>query len=263
MSLIRITCSWLRLTTSGGLSQLLDRLDISYKRGRDYVHSPDEHYTEKLALVEQCLQQACDNPERYVLLYQDEFTYYRQPTLSFAYAQRGAEQPLARRSYRSNSWFRVVAVLNAVTGQVIYRQHSRIGLTQLSDFYATVQSVYPKAETIYIVQDNWPIHFHPDVLARLQPQYFPWPPRVPGHWSTQPRASAVKDELPIQLLSLPTYASWTNPIEKLWRWLKQEVLHLHLSADDWPGLRQQVAAFLDRFADGSSELLRYTGLLLD
>jgi hypothetical protein len=262
LSLIRNTCSWLRLTTTGGLSQLLDRLNISYKRGRDYVHSPDVYYTEKLMLVERCLQRARADPKRYVLLYQDELTYYRQPTLSSAYAQRGDEQPLARRSYHSNSWFRVVAVLNAVTGQVTYRQHSRIGLTQLSDFYAIVRATYPDAEVIYIVQDNWPIHFHPDVLARLQPQHFPWPPRVPAHWSTQPRPSAIKDELPIQLVCLPTYASWTNPIEKLWRWLKQEVLHLHLYADDWPGLRQQVAAFLDRFAGTSSDLIRFTGLLL-
>ncbi|MBK9008807.1 MAG: transposase [Anaerolineae bacterium] len=26
-------------------------------------------------------------------------------------------------------------------------------------------------------------------------------------------------------LLFPTYASWLNPIEKLWKWLKQEVLH--------------------------------------
>ncbi|MCB8937396.1 MAG: transposase [Ardenticatenaceae bacterium] len=67
--------------------------------------------------------------------------------------------------------------------------------------------------------------------------------------------------MPVQLLPLPTYASWLNPIEKLWRWLKQEVLHLHRFSDDWPELREVVASFLDQFATGSDALLRYVGLL--
>ncbi|HET8524033.1 MAG TPA: transposase, partial [Thermomicrobiales bacterium] len=66
--------------------------------------------------------------------------------------------------------------------------------------------------------------------------------------------------LPIQLVPLPTYASWLNPIEKLWRWLRQEVGHLHPWADDLPALRDALDAFLARFAHGSPDLLRYTGL---
>ena len=60
---------------------------------------------------------------------------------------------------------------------------------------------------------------------------------------------------------LPTYAPWLNPIEKLWRWLRQDVLHLHRLADDWKALRQRVRAFLDQFAQGSQRLLEYVGLL--
>lgn len=62
-------------------------------------------------------------------------------------------------------------------------------------------------------------------------------------------------------LHLPTYASWTNPIEKLWRKLKQDLLHLHRLADDLAGLRAAVDVFLAQFTDGSPDLLRYAGLL--
>lgn len=48
-----------------------------------------------------------------------------------------------------------------------------------------------------------------------------------------------------------SYAPWLNPIEKLWRWLRQDVLKLHRSAGNWPRLRQQVNSFLDQFATGS------------
>lgn len=110
------------------------------------------------------------------------------------------------------------------------------------------------------MQDNWPVHFHPDVLAALQPQSFKWPLHVPPNWPTEPSSKARRLNLPIQLLQLPTYASWTNPIEKLWRWLKQEVLHLHRYADRWSELQNKVSEFLERFSEGSQELLRYVGL---
>jgi hypothetical protein len=258
------TCDWLRVTTPGGLSQLLDRLKICYKRARSYVHSPDEAYDSKLSLIQLCLLRVWYQPERYVFLYQDEFTYYRQPSLARAYESQGHRQPLAHRSHKSDTQFRVVAALNAITGQVTYRQHSKIGLRQLADFYTALRADYTQAEEIYMTQDNWPVHFHPDVLARLQPQaFFPRPPKVPPTWPTAPSPKAVEADLPIRLLLLPTYASWLNPIEKLWRWLKQDVLHLHPMSDDWLALKSEVANFLDGFAYGSPKLLRYVGLLPD
>ncbi len=51
-----------------------------------------------------------------------------------------------------------------------------------------------------------------------------------------------------------------NPIEKLWRKLRQEVTHLHRCADDLTALRKHVDQFLEQFAQGSPELLRYVGL---
>ena len=51
LDMIRETCPWLTLASRGGMSKLLKRLRISYKRGRDYVHSPDPNYAEKLSLM--------------------------------------------------------------------------------------------------------------------------------------------------------------------------------------------------------------------
>ena len=78
-----------------------------------------------------------------------------------------------------------------------------------------------------MVQDNWSIHTHDDVLAAL---------------ATLPT---------IEPVWLPTYAPWLNPIEKLWRWLKQAVVKMHRLAAEWPELRRRVNAFLDQFAEGS------------
>lgn len=254
------SCSWLRLQTTPGLWQLLRRLQIHYKCGREYVHSPDEHYLDKLALIAEQRHRAQTEPERYVLLYVDELTYYQQPSLGADYERQGHQQPRARRSYQRNRWFRVVAGLNAVTGQVTYRQRSQVTTSALADFWRQLAATYPQAERLFVVLDNWPVHFHPDAIVGLEPQDWPWPPYVPATWRLTRRPPPAL--LPIELLCLPTYASWCNPIEKLWRWLKQELLHLHRLSHDWSGLKEQVQAFLDRFQGASPELLRYTGLLL-
>ena len=261
LALIAQQCDWLQVTTTSGVHQILKRLGISYKRGRDYVHSPDRFYKEKLSLVELARFRAYYEPNRYILLYLDELTYYRQPSLSQAYEQRGSTQPLAQRSHKSNTAFRVLAGLNAITGQVNYLQRTRTTVACLSQFWFELRAAYPQAELIYIVADNWPVHFHPDVLAPLQSQAFPFPPKLPPNWPTAASKKATHDDLPIQLLCLPTYASWLNPIEKLWRWLKQDVLHLHRFSTDWQTLKQLVTNFLDQFYSGSTDLLSYVGLL--
>lgn len=259
-SLLRC-CGWLQLHTRSGLCRLLKRLDIGYKRARDYVHSPDRDYGAKVAYLQSCWQLVQDEPARFVLLYLDEFAFERQPTLAPTYHERGQTCPLARRSQRSNTQCRGLGALNALTGQVIYLQRTHITTAVLSAFYAQLAAAYPEADTIFVVQDNWPVHVHPNVLARLQPQRSPFWPHVPDNWPTQPSHRAVHDSLPIQLCFLPTYSPWLNPIEKLWRWLRQQVLHLHRFSDDWPQLKQRVLDFIAQFQLGSLPLLRYVGLL--
>lgn len=204
----------------------------------NFIHSPDPEYQRKWKAILQAFTDAVNHPEEAVIVFLDEFSYYRQPTLAHAYHLTGTSLPAARQVARSNTRTRLVAVLNGLTGKVTYLQRSTIGRLALRDFYIQVRAAYPEAKRIYVVQDNWPVHKLPEVLQAL-------------------RSNALTP------LFLPTYASWLNPIEKLWRWLKQDILHLHKLANDLETLRSQVRDFLDSFASGSDSLLRYVGLLLD
>ncbi len=114
-----------------------------------------------------------------------------------------------------------------------------IGREKVSAFYHHLVAAYPHACRIYVVQDNWSIHTHPDVCATLADL-----PQIVPVW-------------------LPTYAPWLNPIEKLWRWLRADVLALHRLADDGEALRDRVRAFLDQFATDARDLLHDVGLLGD
>jgi len=147
-----------------------------------------------------------------------------------------------------------------VRGRVLWEQGAHVTASTLSTLYTRLQAAYPQAETIYVAQDNWPVHFHPNVLVGLAPQDWPWPFNRPPNWSAEATIAAPRTTLHIQLLGLPTYASWLNPVEKLWRWLQQDVTHLHRLADDWTALQQRIADFLNRFTADSPDLLQYVGL---
>ena len=243
-----------------GVWRLLHDSKLHRRRGRDHLHSPDPAYQEKVAYLRAIQARVAAAPDTAVLLYLDEVTYYRQPSLASAYAPAGADAPRAERSTRSNTTTRVVGALDARTGQVTSLVRGKIGVAALRRLYRDLVAAYPGRQ-LYLVIDNWPIHYHPDLLAALEPQASPFPAHRPRHWPTEPGPTAKRLGLPIQLVPLPTYSPWLNPIERLWRWLKQDVLHLHLHADDLTALKALVVAFLARFNGPSPDLLRYVGLV--
>jgi DDE superfamily endonuclease len=126
--------------------------------------------------------------------------------------------------------------LDVESGQLISWQRRAFDHGTFLRYLQAVAAQYPAAWRIYIVLDNWPVHFHPRVQAGLQA----------GR---------------IELVRLPTYAPWLNPVEKVWRKLYQERLHHHRQATDWPGLQATVQQWLDSYATPSRELLHYTGVL--
>jgi hypothetical protein len=91
---------WLRLTTAGGISRLLTRLGLSYKRG-----------------------------------------------------------------HRANTPTRVVATLEAQTGRVLFRRAGTTRVPELVQLCQHVAATYREASCVYVAQDNWPRHVHPDLLC--------------------------------------------------------------------------------------------------
>lgn len=236
LTLIGRSCSWLKHYSPSGVWRVLRSVKLHYKRGQQHMHSPDPGYQEKKAQAQACVRKAQEHPESVTTLYLDEFSYYRWPTPAPAYAPAGRIQPLARLPSRYNTRERLVLALNVCTGQVVYRQRAHIDLAQLTAFMGDLRQAYPKAVHLYVIQDNWHnVHFHPEQIAAA------------ARWG-------------ITLLPLPTYAPWLNPAEKVGRKLRQEVVHMHRQGEDWDHLKQRTIGFLDQFANGSSEWLRYVGL---
>lgn len=233
---IRQSIQWMQPLSLPGVRKLLARFEVQYKRGRRYVHSPDEFYASKAAIIRVAMQQAQADPAHVVLLYQDELTYYRCPSVFCDYAPTGSDGPRAAQGSGYNTSRRIAGCLDALSGRLISWQRSAFDHQTFLRYLLDVQTHYPNAERIYVVLDNWPVHFQEDVLTGLA-------------------------DSRMHLLFLPTYAPWLNPIEKVWRKLKQEVLHLHRYSSQWKDLQQRVQEWLDKQdrADNSA-LLHYVGL---
>jgi hypothetical protein len=231
---IRATFDWLHSYTRSGVWRLLDRWDLRLRSARVQQYSPDPEYADKVANLEICLWEAHRYPRSVVAVFLDQMGYSRWPDPAPDWA---AAVPVADRQGSKQGLWRLMGGLNALTGQVTYVDGYIVGRAKVIECYGRLAEAYPKAERLYAIQDNWSIHKHPDVVEALTQ----WP-QIEPVW-------------------LPTYAPWLNPIEKLWRWLRQDVLKLHRLAGDWKGLQQRVRTFLDQFAHGSQRLLEYVGLL--
>jgi transposase len=241
-TLAKIRATFPRLSgyTHSGIWRLLKRLRIVYKRGRLHITSPDLHYNEKKEWIEEAKSKAREQSDEVVTLFGDEKTYRRVPELSSAYGCQGTDQPKVMSAPGKNTQRRIGGVMNMVDGSIWYIQRHRIGVDALVDeiheVSAWVRQRYPQVKEINLIWDCWPTHYHPDVLLAAY------------------RAG-------IMLIPLPTYAPWENPIEKLWRWLCQEVLYMHRFSGAWKALWKMVDDFLAQFINGSQALLRYVGLL--
>jgi transposase len=231
---IRSTFDWLRDYTLSGVWRYLNRQGLKLRSARVQQFSPDPQYQEKLAEVEMALWEARRYPDSVTCVFIDEMGFSRWPDPGLEW---GSQAALADRKGAKNGLWRLIGALNPLTGQVNYLDNYIVGRAKVVEFYEELVQTYPQAKQLYVIQDNWSIHSHPDVLEALKS----WPQ--------------------VQPVWLPTYAPWLNPIEKLWRWLKQDVLKLHRLADDWQVLRAKVRDWLEKFEAGSRRLLEYVGLL--
>ena len=187
---IRSQLAWGRDASLSGIARILDRLGITWQRARSHVHSPDPHYQAKLQEIADVVEYARAHPNQVVTVYLDEVTVTRQPTLANGYGRAGADQVRAERSLATDCELRIVGSLDVVTGQVVTRRAKTIGLATLVRFYQDLHAAYPEAERIYVILDNWPVHFHPDVLVALEPQTTRWAFSRPGNGPATPSVRA-------------------------------------------------------------------------
>jgi transposase len=228
--------TWLQACSVAAVWRQLRRLKLSYTLAQRFVNSPDPAYDDKWRRILGAYADAVSHPQAAVLLFADELTYYRRPTLKRLWQRQGQRVRHLLGPRSANTRTRLVAGVEAVRGRLHSWQRSTIGRAELCAWLKSLRQAYPQLQRLYVVWDNWPLHAHPDVQQTAR-------------------------QLAITLLFLPTYASWLNPVERLWRWLRTDLLHNFEPAEELHTLRSLVLAWLERFAEPSPHLLYRIGLL--
>jgi hypothetical protein len=220
------------------VSKVLKRLGVCFKRGHAHVHSPDLNYNKKMAVIQHAHMLNLLDSRRFPLVYEDEFTYYLHPEAGKGWGSKGKKgAKRVEQAACGRTKDRIAACIDVQTGAVIYRQRPTYRVRDMYRFFYYVERHYKTAEKVFVVVDNWLVHFHSYVKENL--------------------ARGAKK---IVLLPLPTYAPWENPIEKVWLMLKKEQLIQHPFKDDMKGLKLSIQQWFQDYEGASPELLRAVGL---
>jgi DDE superfamily endonuclease len=231
---------WLTGYSLSGVWRVLHSAGIGLRSARVQAFSPDPEYQAKVERLTQVLHEAAAAPGEIEVLFLDQMGYGRWPEAAAEWTEQApAPRRVAQRKGSNERKWRLIGSLNARNGQVTTLDNYIVGRKQVIRFLRLLDATYADARRIYVVLDNWSIHRHEEVQEAL---------------ALLPR---------LEVVWLPTYAPWLNPIEKLWRWIRQDILYLHQQADEWDVLQQRLRDFLAQFASGSQEVLQYVGLLGD
>lgn len=237
---IQASVDWMKNYSLSGVWQILRGNGLTLRSAQMRHWSPDPDYECKLAHLLDCMKQTAASPQKTAFLFWDQMGFYRWPEPAPTWAPATpVPAPMALSGGGNNRQWRLIGTLNAIDGQVDFLDNYIVGRKQVIQMYNRIDKHYRGYEHIFVAQDNWSIHRHPEVEA------------------------ALKNFPKIEQVWLPTYSPWLNPIEKLWRWMRVTVLKMHRLAEDWPELLKRVYAFLNQFRQGSQDLLRYVGLLGD
>lgn len=234
---LRAAFDWLANYSLSGVWRLMRSYGLRLRSGRLQHWSPDPDSQAKVQRITHVLHEVATHPAKVEAVFVDQMGYGRWPEAASDWTEvPPAPRKVAERFGSNERKWRLVGALNARTGQVTTLDNYIVGRRQLITFFQQLDAAYPKADRISVILDNWSIHRHEDVQEALR-------------------------QLPrLELVWLPTYAPWLNPIEKLWRWLREDLLWMHRHADDWAALQAEVHGFFARFAHGSPDLLHYVGL---
>jgi hypothetical protein len=88
----------------------------------------------KKNFIEKLVRKAKMPEADFRVLYLDETSLYRQPTVAQAWWLSGQKSPWAPWSYRSNTKTRIAGALDVKEGSVFYQLSSRCGVKELTRF---------------------------------------------------------------------------------------------------------------------------------
>jgi transposase len=215
------------------IAQLLKNLGLSYQKAAFISDHLDEDKRQVWGTTTWPQVVRLAKERRALLLVGDEASFPQWGTLTYTWARRG-QQPKVKTSGKRKG-YKVFGLIEYFTGRFFYQgQEGRLNSTAYIAFLRRVLAQTP--QPIVLIQDG----------ARY-------------HTSAETKAFFAQQAARLQVFQLPTYSPDYNPIEKLWKKIKQQDTHLHYFPT-FEALAAKVEQALLTFANIPEEILALCSL---
>jgi transposase len=184
------------LYSVSGMTNLLHRLKFTYKKSKLVPAKADKEKQEQFLkqLEELRANKGKDDP----ILYMDGVHPQHNTMLAYGWIKKGQDNIIKSNTGRQR--ININGALDAETHAVITREDERINAQSTIALLEQVEAAYPLAAIVYVICDNARYY-----RSKLVGQFL--------------------ETSKIQLVFLPSYSPNLNLIERLWKFMKKQVLY--------------------------------------
>lgn len=212
------------LYSVSGMTDLLHRLKFTYKKSKLVPAKADkekqEHFLKQLDELR--VRKGKDDP----ILYMDGVHPQHNTMLAYGWIKKGQDNIIKSNTGRQR--ININGALDAETHAVITREDERINAQSTIALLKQVEAAYPLAAIIYVICDNARYY-----RSKLVGQFL--------------------ETSKIQLVFLPSYSPNLNLIERLWKFMKKQVLY-NKYYEKFDVFKQTTLSFLENIQQYKSEL---------
>ena len=215
------------------IAQLLKNLGFSFQKAAFVSDHLDEDKRQawRTTTWPQILRRAKER--KALLLFGDEASFPQWGTLTYTWARRG-QQPKVKTCGKRKG-YKVFGLIDYFTGHFFYQgQDGRLNSATYIAFLTRVLA--QTTQPIILIQDG-----------------------AKYHTSAETQAFVAQQTARLQVVQLPIYSPDYNPIEKLWKKIKQQDTHLHYFPT-FEALTEQVEQALLKFTNAPEEILALCSL---
>jgi transposase len=215
------------------IAQLLKNLGFSFQKAAFVSDHLDEDKRQvwRTTTWPQILSRA--KARKALLLFGDEASFPQWGTLTYTWARRG-QQPKVKTCGKRKG-YKVFGLIEYFTGRLFYQgQEGRLNSAAYMAFLTRVLA--QTTQPIILIQDG-----------------------AKYHTSAETKAFFAQQAARLQVFQFPTYSPDYNPIEKLWKKIKQHDTHLHYFPT-FEALTNKVEQALLKFTNTPEEILSLCSL---
>ena len=196
-SIVRyVELTWGIQYTVAGLTHWLKRNGFSYKKPKLVPGKADQEQQEKWIIEYEDLRASL--PEDETIYFIDGVHPSHNVQLSYGWIKKGTEKLTPSNTGRSR--INLTGAIDIISHQVLIQEDLMLNAEATIGFFQKLESSQPDKSKIHVFCDNAPYYRNKNVKAHLETSR-------------------------IELHFLPPYSPNLNPIERLWKWMKESVVY--------------------------------------